>query len=353
MSNRHYPPAYLRYLKARLWNLGRPGFWVTAIVLSLLGLGIREYWLNPDFFTFVQKQEVASPKPANSSFSDEDQAIAADIDNLPVLLNDAAKKNLPVIVSNFNTNTQTKKSESLFGGVINKPQFLASDTKSNSGLGMVNSSSAPKNQNMFVQQAESLMQMGTNYNNNQSSSEPKETAKTPAYGVMELANQSDKSQNLVSSSPLQAAINRATQQNLSNVNSTTATATNNQINTMGSPLYNSSTLTPLYNNNNLPSQTLPSNTGLNRATGYIQPPITNQFPNSDNNLNNTGTSAAPINISPYSMQTVNSTNLTPPTPVGYGNYGGMQQPIEQKQPSNSRPVPGPYGGVQMNGRTFP
>ncbi|WYL94580.1 MAG: hypothetical protein HEQ35_12580 [Gloeotrichia echinulata IR180] len=351
MHNRRYPPPYLRYLKARLWNLGQPGFWVTAIFLSVMGFIIQEYWSNPDFFTYKPNKVDTSPKLANSSLSDEDQAIAADIDNLPVLLNDAAKKNLPVIVSNFNTNTQTKKSESLFGGVINKPQSLASDTKSNSGLGMVNSASAPGNQNMFVQQAENLMQIGTNYNNNQSSSEPKQTAKTPEDGRIGLATQSDKSQNLVPSSPLQTAINRATQQNLSTINSTTATPTNNQINTMGSALYNSSTVTPL--NNNLPSQTLPANTGLNRATGYIQPPITNQFPNSDNNLNNTGISAAPINISPDSIQSPNSTNLTPPTPVGYGNYGWQQLPIEQQQPSNSRPVPGPYGGVQMNGRTFP
>lgn len=92
MPQRHYPPAYLRYLKARLWNLARPSFWGTAIVLSVVGLVIKEYWTNPDFLAKSQTNPVASPQqPVDSSLSAEDKAIAADIDNLPVLYNDARK----------------------------------------------------------------------------------------------------------------------------------------------------------------------------------------------------------------------------------------------------------------------
>lgn len=350
MSNHRYPPAYLRYLKARLWNLGQPGFWVTAIFLSVLGLGIREYLSNPDVLTDKQSQEVSTPKPFYTSLSQEEQAIAADIDNLPVLLNDATQQNLSVIPSNLQTNTQVEKSESFENAI--KQQSSASNTTSNSSVGLVNSASVPEEKNPFVSQAENLMHLGTSYGNSQTSSEQTGSAKTAFNGGMGLANQTDKSQNVVTISPLQAAINQSTQQNLSSVNGATATQTN----TMGSPLYGGATVTPP--SNGLPSQTLPSNTGLNSATGYIQPTITNQFPNSYNNnqaLPNVPpaipvtppvTSAVPNNIATYSMQTPNSSNINP---VGYGNYGLQQQP----NVLNSRPVPGLYGGVQINGRTFP
>ncbi|MEA5625233.1 hypothetical protein [Nostoc sp. UHCC 0251] len=374
MPNRHYPPAYLRYLKARLWNLGRPGFWVTAIFLSVLGLVTWEYWSNPDIFVYKQKKQVASQTPTDSSLSEENRAIAADIDNLPVLFNDFEQSTLPITANNPNENTEAKNSKNFLEDVINK-QKSASNIKLNPGLG-VNSDISPSVKNPFVVQTENLLRTGTFDSNNQflglktltAASEPTGEEQTSSSRGIGFPNQTNKNQNSVSISPLQASLNQSTNQKFSSFNGTAT-----QTNAFGRASEPGTTLMPpintLVNQNSLPTtglttgtgytstgtnfqqnpytnlnngQVLPSN-GLNTGTGYTSTG-TNlpQYPY--NNLNSGQvvpnlapvtppvTSAAPYNIAPYSSQSPNQNVVIPTNPAGYGNYG-LQQPMQPPQSS--------------------
>ena len=389
MSNRHYPPAYLRYLKARLWNLGRPSFWVTAILLSALGLVTWELLSDPDVFTQNQNQEATSHKVAESSLSTEDRAAIADIDNLPVLTQDLEQAHLAATLSIPEENSNAKNKQSLFDDVISQQPSATNIAKSNPSLG-VNSTSTLKDNNPFVEKADNLLRsvygdspsLGTKSLTN--SSEEIETATSPFNSVMGLTNQTKKAQNSVNISPSEATINQSYNQDFSNFNSQNYSTTNirgtssdtgvtsinqnssNPTNIMGTASYNGATIP---STNSLPTQTLAPNTNLNTGTTYTQPTATNLTQNSYPNFNNSQplpneipattvtppvTPAVSNNISPSSAPTSIPSVVNPPTPAVYGNYG-VQQPTQlpQSRISLPRPTPGPYGGVQINGYTYP
>lgn len=73
-----------RYLLARLRPLGRPVFWAPSIALLLLVLFTWEFWSRPEWMSAFG----TAPSEIDSSVSPEDQAIAAEIDSLPLLIND-------------------------------------------------------------------------------------------------------------------------------------------------------------------------------------------------------------------------------------------------------------------------
>lgn len=149
MSHRPFLPPYLHNLQPKLWNLARPSFWGTAIFLSVVGFAIGEDRTHPDFFRSQPKQE---QKSADSSLSLEDRAIAADIDNLPVLFYDfehTDKTSTADTFANKSSRIDNKgRSEEL--GNTN------SNLGSNSAIPFV--SVAPE-KNPFVLQAENLLQM--------------------------------------------------------------------------------------------------------------------------------------------------------------------------------------------------
>ncbi|MEH2358917.1 hypothetical protein [Nostoc sp.] len=373
MPHRHYPPAYLRYLKARLlWNLGRPGFWATAIFLSVVGLVTWQYWSNPDIFVYKQKNQVASQKPADSELSAENRAIAADIDNLPVLFNDFEQATLSATANTPKENTQGKNSKDLLDDITNT-QKSASDTKLNPGLG-VNGDISPAVENPFVVQTQNLLRTGTVDSNNQflgiktlnAASEPTGGQQASSNLGIGFTNQTNKNQNSLSISPLQGALNQSTNQKLSTFDGTAT-----QTNALGRVSDPGTTLMPPINSlpsqNSLPStgltagtgynstgtnlpqnpysnlnngQLLPNN-GLTNGTGYTSTG-TNLPQNPYNNLNSGQlvpnvspltppvTSLAPSNIAPYSSQSPSQGVVTPTNPVGYGNYG-MQQPTQLPQ----------------------
>lgn len=411
MPHRHYPPAYLRYLKARLWNLGKPSFWGTAIFLSVVGLVIREYWSNPNVFTQKQNKQVTSIQPDKSSLSAEDKAIAADIDNLPALYDGLERVSLPTTITNFKNNSQPNKSKSLLEDVISK-QESSSGVKSNPSQGIGFDAPIAQQKNLFVSQAEDLLQFGKLDSGSQFSgvnalnadSQPIEVGQTSSrLGI--AANQTDNSQNRNSISPLQTPINQSTNQTLPSLNSTGLTAPN----VVGQTPYNGGGLqTPI--TNYLPSQTFSSGPGLNTQPGYIQPSVSNATPNLYNNLGSsqilpnqnvssvtrlnpqTGyiqpielnprinfsnyftrrqpspsqvqlqplaqpITPTPTNVSPYSIQTPSPNVGTSTTPVVPNNYGNStwQQPTQVPQSNFSVPgqIPGQYtGGVQSNGYSY-
>ncbi|MCF2146387.1 hypothetical protein IQ276_007975 [Desmonostoc muscorum LEGE 12446] len=336
MPNRHYPPAYLRYLRARLWNLGRPGFWVTAIFLSVVGLVTWEYWSNPDIFVYKQKKQVASQKPADSSLSNENKAIAADIDNLPVLFNDFDQATLSLTANTPNEKTEVKKSKGLLEDLINK-QKSGNDSKLKSGLGIVKPESPPTLKNPFIAQTENLLRTGTVDSNSQflglnslnGASETEGEQASSSLGIG-LTNQTNKNQNSVSISPLQAALNESTDQKLSGFNGINTTGPNalGRVSDTGTRL-----MPPM---NSLPNQNSLPTTGLIPGTGYTSTGTNLQL-NPYSNLNSGQSpvappvnSVAPTNITPYSSQSPNQSVITPTTSAGYGNYG-LQQPTQVPQ----------------------
>ncbi|MBE9205142.1 hypothetical protein IQ244_01040 [Nostoc sp. LEGE 06077] len=376
MSNRHYPPAYLRYLKARLLNFSKPAFWGTAIFLSVLGLVIREYWSNPNAFTSKQNSEATTQKADNSSLSAEDKAIAADIDNLPVLYNDVDKSDSPAIVSSSTDNSKSKKGKDFLQDVINK-QKSAKEPKFNPSLGS-SDGILSEGKNPFVAQTENLLQFGTQ-NSSQlinSASQPQGSAANP-YAAQTGINQTPiNPYNSISPSPTIFAPS-SPQLVPSNTNS----ATSNPSNTFGQPAYNgvpqnlsniNSTTTNFGNNlgktpsNSVP-QSLPTNnqnflpnTSLNSSTGYIQPtvptppvnyyngantvqPLTNQLPSTT--TTQPVNSSLPTNTTPYSAPNSSAYVVTPAAPASYQNnryFRGIQLPSNTSVPGQST------GGVQGN-----
>ncbi|GBE90885.1 hypothetical protein [Nostoc cycadae] len=378
MSNRHYPPAYLRYLKARLWNFSKPAFWVTAIFLSVLGLVIREYWSNPNAFTGKHNSEATTQKADNSSLSAEDKAIAADIDNLPVLYNDAEKATNPAIVSSPTDNSKSKKGKDFLQDVINK-QKSAKETKLNPSLGFSDGTSVSDGKNPFVAQTENLLQFGAQ-NSNQllnSSSQPPGSAANPYATQVGINQAPNNPYNSINSSPTILAPS-ATQVSPSNINSATSTPNNTfgQTSYTGVPqnLSNINSTTTNYNNNfgkttsnsvpqGLPTSSqnyLPNNTSFNSSSGYTQPsvpsqptnyyngvntvqPLTNQLPSI--NTTQPVSSSVPTNTTSYSAPNPSAYVVTPAAPASYQNnryFRGIQLPSNTSVPGQTT------GGVQGN-----
>ncbi|MBW4671783.1 MAG: hypothetical protein KME60_31260 [Cyanomargarita calcarea GSE-NOS-MK-12-04C] len=397
MSPRHYPPAYLRYLKARLWNLARPGFWGTAIFLSVVGLGIREYWLNPDFFTQAQpKKQVASQQqPTDPNLSAEDKAIAADIDNLPVLYNDL-EESVPASTTTSVENTEAKKNENSFEELVRKNKAAISEAKANPNAGYTAPPS--KLENPFLVQSEKLLQLRNfesegnflGINSVNASSTQLSTVETSSGNSLGLFNRNNYlNQNNPRVNALQTALDQSKQQNQSTLNNKIT-----PISSLMQTSYGEATL--MQGTNSVYNQPLDANTTLNTNTinsvsnpiGYTQSTL-NNLPPSYNNFNNTETSGT--NLSPNSYSTFNNTQVAPtvgiPTPgispvnsnimsntapsyiqtpnqgaatnnisVGNVNYGNTGlQPTQTIQPNASipRPTPGAYGGFQINGVTYP
>ncbi|MEO1433196.1 MAG: hypothetical protein AAFV71_29860 [Cyanobacteria bacterium J06633_8] len=98
MTRSRFVSPRLRYLKARLSIFTSSSFLAALVFLSSLGFVIKEYWTNPNFLKFSQNQQAPSPPLSNSqsSLSDEDRAIAADIDNLSILDFDKQQASIPV-----------------------------------------------------------------------------------------------------------------------------------------------------------------------------------------------------------------------------------------------------------------
>jgi len=81
-------PTSARYLIARLRHWTQPAVWAPLAVLCAGGLFIWEVSVNPERLSIDGEEVPASNSPASlSGLSAEDTAIAAEIDSLPVLVN--------------------------------------------------------------------------------------------------------------------------------------------------------------------------------------------------------------------------------------------------------------------------
>ncbi len=352
MSGRRYSPNYLRFLKVSLWNLARPSFWGTAIFLAVVGLAVEQYRKQPDLFTFRRVKQAKAKKPVNSSLSQEDKAIAADIDNLPVLFYDFAHGSLPSTATNVKQNTEVDNSNSILES-LSKQKTTTSDANSNSGLKLVNPISTPKLENPFVSQTENLLQFKSYQNNSQSlglnsltaSSIQTDTTHISTNVGIGLTNPVNYNQNNTVVSPLQTAINQSTNPNLSLGNRVIP----NQ-NLASTTVVNGNAIAPLNNNTNY----------LNQNFAPSSANIPNQYPNLSTPTVQSPTSAitsvtptTSSNVTPYYTQTpnqsvVNSSNSS--------NVSSSQQPSQLSQYNYSSPSqsPGLYtGDRQINGISYP
>lgn len=105
----HRLPASVRYFKARLRPATSPAFWITSLILSVVSLLLWEVWTNPQWLsqwsspgrTSSANGDVVLPELIGdevdtapdeeleaSDLSPEEAAIAADMDNISVLLRD-------------------------------------------------------------------------------------------------------------------------------------------------------------------------------------------------------------------------------------------------------------------------
>ncbi|MEC4818086.1 MAG: hypothetical protein SAK29_33170 [Scytonema sp. PMC 1069.18] len=360
MSRRRYPPAYLRYLKARLWNLARPGFWGTALFLSVVGLVIKEYWARPDFLTQHDKSEITSKKtnqPINSSLTPEDKAIAADIDNLPLLFPESESESVPLANSSPNQNDQSKKETGLLEELVNKNDAAKNGTQIKSDV--TNSSTTQKLENPFLEQADKLLQL-----NSQSGSQfLGNNTPTPRFSQQGVAQTSlnfgtesssglNSAQNALLESPLQTALDRSVGRNQSIFTSNASTQTDS----IRTSLNNESaqTLTPTSTEISTGAST-PLSTGTGYAqpsainllpqnsistSGYTQPGQTNLFPSQYPNFGTGYTQTGQINTQ---LQTpISGTNYVQP-----GQTNLLQNPVSNTQPGqinqlspNSTPTTG-------------
>ncbi|NMG21779.1 hypothetical protein [Brasilonema bromeliae] len=264
MSRHHHPPAYLRYLKARLWYLARPSFWGTAIFLSVVGLAIKEYWTHPDFFTQWQKNLVADNKPVNSSVLEEDKAMTPDINNLPPVPYNIGNNRANPAAKNLASkqNIQAKNSKTLLEALNSKSQTSTSDNKLKLNVKEGDSTPVIELENPFLAQAQNLLQFKNLPNGSNSLGV---NALTPSLYQQNLAqnsfglgtglpNQTTSNQNGVSESALQTALNQVKSQQSTNSNRITSTQKN--------PFEPSS----LLSTENRNSQTLVPSTGFNTNT---------------------------------------------------------------------------------------
>jgi hypothetical protein len=83
-SQMHRQSSVARYLLARLRPVGRPVVWAPTIALLFLVLFTWEFWSRPEWISYFG----TTPSGTDNSMSREDQAIGAEIDSLPLLMND-------------------------------------------------------------------------------------------------------------------------------------------------------------------------------------------------------------------------------------------------------------------------
>lgn len=295
MSSRRYPPAHLRYFKARLLNLTRPAFWGTAIFLSITGLAIREFWVNPELLTGNRTDStVVNP---NSRLSSEERAIAADIDNLPVLFFDFEQAVLPVLSSSKAQSNQ-KNNKSISQKALEDNQ---QETKTKAVSSDIAKVSGATINNPFLKQAENLLKLESI----QSGNSWKNTT--------QAASSNDQNQhNNTLVNPLQAELNPATYPNYSSMTGKITTQTPLEIAINQSRNSNQNNLNSFNRSSGLntypTNQTTNSNPSYPNNSGYSQPLNQNRnFSNGNNPLDYSST----VNNQPVTALNSNNIQVNP------------------------------------------
>ncbi|MCJ8283432.1 MAG: hypothetical protein MJK14_27515 [Rivularia sp. ALOHA_DT_140] len=342
MSRSRYGSRRLRYLKARLSILTRPSFLVAGVFVSVVGFMVKEYWTNPDFFKLSQiRQSLSSTSSSSeSSLSEEDRAIAADIGNISVLDYDKQQANIP-ITTNINDNAKVKKeNEAKLTKILDlaEKSQKANEIKPNTNIVEQANTPSPSQQNPFLKQAEDLLKFkfdngtqngtGNNLSTFYNSSQPSQNSFNLGINNSNLVNPK---QSVNNESPLQRAINQSSQ--------------NKQIQQQEKSAENTTTEKKSSSNQKLLQNQTDS---LVNTTIFNQPlntPQQNTGNNFNNNLNNSNNNQFPRNN--FNQPGLNTgLNNQPQNP--YGNFNNNQIPTNNySQPGLNNQLPNNFNNTQL------
>ncbi|HAX75504.1 MAG TPA: hypothetical protein DCY88_06675 [Cyanobacteria bacterium UBA11372] len=367
MPIRPQVPASLRYyFRARLRPFTRPAFWASLSVLSLIGLFMWEAWQHPEWL--FKNPEDATPI-ADTTLSQEDSAVAADIDNLQLLMKELDDANVNVAALNFSQPPQTQSVlEDLLKQQAAEAAKIAADAQA------TQPSAAPLTvYDPLGIETQAPSNPGSLYGGGVSPRVNQTPAQSSGVGVSNLAGSTLQTPTTTQVSPLQAALDR-----LGNNSPTTSVPSQTQIN---SPAANTNSAAPgqvpqplplqvvqpaspytgTSNYSNMPGQVVQPGSPYPGYPGYTVPPATSNPVNSYTYLNQT----APVPAVPPAQPVV--PQVAPVTQGNYGvpayqnpapvngvpnNFGATQVQPSQLEPSPfsvPRPIPGRYiGGGQIN-----
>jgi hypothetical protein len=333
MSDNHYPPAYLRYVKSHLSTLAKPTVWGTAILLSATGLVIQQYWSNPNMLSYEQNSQINS-RTIDNSLTPEEQAIAAELDSLQALSNDLEAGNIPLIGTLPPPISQPDNNENSLLDEINKQLSSDSTAFSTPQTNTFNNALPSSLKNPFVAEAEKLLLSGAFSSNNQ----PLGINSLPATSPPT----SSASPNGVNQTP-----------NLVNVDSWMGSQTPQS--ELSNPGISANPINPsapgvmqLPPENGLLRPGVSPNMGLNAVNGIQPLPVPQNLPpNSLNNFNNIPPLPAPIQptmsggeaggvTSNVSLDSPSPDFVSPISPVVADKNGNLmwRSPTEQMQPNS-------------------
>ena len=362
-------PASIRYFKARFRTVLRPAFWGSAIAISMVLFGGWQYWQHPEWLTGSGDEATENEQ----SLSDESSAIGADIDSLPVLIQEFNPTN-PQGAGKQKQKSQNPKEEGLFEQ-LTRNKTAAPNTESTSQLLRIAPKDPQNSTNPFATSAQELLNagplsnsgplLGATPSNQQTETSATTATSSPAAGFKAL-NGDKPSQATMPGSPLQQGLNQtstpllSTSQPPANVSeSSQATPTSTYTGQMAPP---TTTTLPTTTGYSVPPTTT-TNPNPNAYTSFTQPQsvpvvpvapvpvappvapiITNNYGQYPSGLPNQGSNIG--TNSGFSSNVGNNSNV--------GNPGVQPNPVTQPTSNFPRPVTGrSLGGGRINTFTNP
>lgn len=382
MPIRPQVPASVRYyFRARLRPFTRPAFWASLSFLSLIGLFMWEAWQRPELL--FKNPEDATPI-SNTTLSQEDSAVAADIDSLPVLMQELDQADVSIAALKLN---QQPPTQNFLDEFLKRQEAEAAKVSADAQATQPSASPLTAYDPLGIEtQAPSNPASVYGGVSPRSNAAP---AQTSGLGATNLAGSTVQNSTATQVSPLQAALDRLgnNPSNASVQNQTQINSPGTNTNSFGQPTQSTATTpgqvaqpgtasnAPLpgqvvqpaspyagtSNYSNMPGQAVQPGSPYPGSPGYGVVPANSNPVNSYTYLNQ----PAPVPGVPPAQPMVNQV-----APVSQGNYGvpSYQNPAPvnavpnnfgatQVQPSQLQPspfsvprqIPGRYiGGGQIN-----
>jgi|GEM_PF-1525181 hypothetical protein len=386
MSLPQYRSPYQKYFQPRVSSSIKPAVWIAGVILPIIGIAIYSHWSEVATWTFPQPKKVVTKKPYIIKLSDEQRALTADIDNLPVIVNDL-NQSTPLNRDDLHDDQDSMDLPSAQGIVkarMAQTRVNASDVGLNGGI----SSTSKENniENPFLKAANDSLNYGQTDETNSflHSASPGNTQ----YGLLttpddeidrRVPNQNSQSNSRNEVGALATAISQLDnthQFNSSQSNTSAIASGTNLTNYYNSPGKDSQLSSTVNSNSNYLNTSQSQSLGLDQNIAG-----TSQSLGLNNNINNnqiltnqgtrstltpnstTDTTSNVSNVSnvysqPSTLSTSNnsSTNYTSPaTGYTYGNSYRVQQPNfgygsyrSQQSNQGSPSVPNNYGLAPLN-----
>lgn len=335
MSHPKKTPASIRYVKAWLRTLSRPGFWVSTTVLGLVVIFTWQLWLNPDWIKNpgdgVADKKTKEQAPDQPLSPEDVAAIGVDIDNLLAFGQEFTRNR----ASSNKQKPAVPKPEGFYDQIIRQQAEAA---KAQAGAQNSRSLLVQSSSNPFVSSAQNSLSTNLIPNTSNGSStftgiasmNRESTAPGTSLPGLNL-NPGNSTQLVESVGPLQTILNQQ--------NSASSAAQTRQP-TAGSG-QNLSTSTPSNSGfpnsaGQLPSSGSYTNTTVQPPTGYsttIQPP-TSGYPSSTGYTPNINSAPNPYSYpsQPQSVPVAPVPQAVPIAPVAPSSYGQYSTQVPSQTP---------------------